>query len=427
MTLVLPRDDEVQALAHSLYRNRCAEVGHDEHGFDVQNWVMAERAAMFHKNFVRVTIHPFVTKEKQYLGVKNPRVCRFCRRDASATTFKKVAHAVPQLLGNRSVIAYHECDACNRYFSEVLEDDLGKMLGVNRTLLRIRGTRGIPAYKTRAKTSRMEVKDDVLQVSETAGDRFTRINPEQKQAIFTTETQKFVPLAVYKCFTKIALSLMPEAELAHYGETMKWVMNPDHKHDAWLFKDLSCYRQMTPGPFPDAFGFVELLKRRSVQLDLPYMVLVVGTQNLNFQIYPPLCDLDVHLNGKEIRIPRFPAGFGAGYRYGETAITQMNLSSPNEITVGVTTDMRAESMTKRASAGARHLAPSRPVLHPAEPSSASSLDELLIWGLPGGEGGKCASCPDRGLPASLREVPTGPYLVVGSSSCFVSFSRRSAG
>ena len=253
---------------------------------------------------------------------------------------------MPQLLGNRSVIAYYECDACNTYFSEDLEDHLGKMLGGVRTLLRIRGSNGIPAYKTRAKKSRMDVKDDVLQVSDIVGDRFTQINPEQRQAVFTTETQKFIPLAVHKCFTKIALSLMPEAELAHYGETMMWVMNPDHKHDAGVFKHLSCYRQMTPGPFPDAYGFIELLRRRHPALDLPYMVLVVATQNLTFQIYPPLCDLDAHLSVKQIRIPRFPAGIGLGYKYGETTFTQMKLSSPDEITVGVTTDMRAESMTK---------------------------------------------------------------------------------
>jgi HNH endonuclease len=135
MTLVLPREDEVRALAHSLYRKRCVELGYEEHGFDVQDWVMAERAATFHKNFERVNVHQFVTKEKQYLGAEETRVCRFCRRDAGTTTFKKVAHAVPQLLGNRSVIAYYECDACNTYFSEDLEDHLGKMLNGVRTLL----------------------------------------------------------------------------------------------------------------------------------------------------------------------------------------------------------------------------------------------------------------------------------------------------
>jgi hypothetical protein len=346
MTLILPREDEVRSLAYSLYRKRCDELGYDEDGYDVPDWYMAERAATFHKNFERVVIYQFVTKDRTYLGTKEGVSCRFCGKDATATTFKKVAHAVPQLLGNRSIVAYNECDQCNKYFSEDLEDHLGKMLGGVRTLLRIRGSSGIPAYKTRAKQSRMDIKDDVLRVSETVGDRFTQLVPEQHQASFTTETQKFIPLAVYKCFTKVALSLMPEGDLSHYGETMKWVMNPDHKDNAANFKNLSCYRQMTPGPFPDAVGFVELLRRRHPALDLPYMVLVVSTQNLNFQVYPPLCDLDAHIYGKQIRIPRFPAGVGLGYRYGETTFAQMNLSSPDEVVVEVSTDMRAETMSK---------------------------------------------------------------------------------
>ena len=57
-------------------------------------------------------------------------------------SFRNESHAVPRLLGNKSIIAYDECDAYNKYFSEDLADHLGKMLsGIQE--VRARGARTI--------------------------------------------------------------------------------------------------------------------------------------------------------------------------------------------------------------------------------------------------------------------------------------------
>ena len=46
------------------------------------------------------------------LGTK-PNKCRFCSGERPARTFKKRAHAVSELLGNKAVKSLYECDACN--------------------------------------------------------------------------------------------------------------------------------------------------------------------------------------------------------------------------------------------------------------------------------------------------------------------------
>jgi hypothetical protein len=41
---------------------------------------------------------------KQYLGDKTFQLCRYCGRHEPEVTFKKKAHAFPELIGNKSLI-----------------------------------------------------------------------------------------------------------------------------------------------------------------------------------------------------------------------------------------------------------------------------------------------------------------------------------
>ena len=74
----------------------------------------------------------FLPGEKRYIGEKSNQICRFCKKDKSMTRFKSIAHAIPELLGNKSIISHEECDACNKFFA-TSEDHLGKMLNFINT------------------------------------------------------------------------------------------------------------------------------------------------------------------------------------------------------------------------------------------------------------------------------------------------------
>src|SRR5262245_65876053 len=68
--------------------------------------------------------------KNEILGQK-PQVCRFCSRTKPEVTFRKEAHAVPELAGNGTLISFYECDECNNRFS-AFEDDLGKLTLLER-------------------------------------------------------------------------------------------------------------------------------------------------------------------------------------------------------------------------------------------------------------------------------------------------------
>jgi hypothetical protein len=71
-------------------------------------------------------------------------------------TFKKLAHALPDFLGNHSIISMNECDDCNDYFGKGCEDHFSKMMLLPRTLM------GIPRKK--GPKSTFKSNDETLRI-----------------------------------------------------------------------------------------------------------------------------------------------------------------------------------------------------------------------------------------------------------------------
>ena len=90
------------------------------------------------------------------LGTRSPRKCSICGRgpnSAPPATFRKVAHVVPESLGNRWLTTYDECDDCNSRFGRELEDDLGKMTLPDRAMNGVRSKRRTAKLKPKTKSS----------------------------------------------------------------------------------------------------------------------------------------------------------------------------------------------------------------------------------------------------------------------------------
>src|SRR5688572_3441102 len=60
-------------------------------------------------------IHP---NKKPSLKPRKERTCRFCNKSMPEVTFKKDAHTISQLTGNRHLVSDFECDTCNDLFSK---------------------------------------------------------------------------------------------------------------------------------------------------------------------------------------------------------------------------------------------------------------------------------------------------------------------
>ncbi|WP_186178595.1 helix-turn-helix domain-containing protein [Burkholderia gladioli] len=149
---------------------------------------------------------------------KKGRTCRFCHRTiAMGAKFDKEAHAIPAGLGNKYLKLADECDDCNQYFGDEVEPTLVELLNIQRVFLGIaaRGSRPNIEFaggKMFHDGERMVVVSD--KISEDASGVLSAQLGREKY---------IVPMRFYQALSKIALSVIPEAELAALKRTIGWV------------------------------------------------------------------------------------------------------------------------------------------------------------------------------------------------------------
>lgn len=223
-------------------------------------------------------------ESKVYIGEKTNRVCRFCNRDETKTTFKTIAHAIPESIGNKKIILHEECDDCNKFFSENIEVHFDKLTKPLRNIGQVKGKRNVPSYKTKDKLSRIDVKNG-FKIQERLDSRITTLDEENNLVILKYEIEPYIPQAVYKTFVKMALSVMPSDELANFKEALQWIQEPDHTKT--FMKPLKALRTFIPGLNKHPEPVVFLLKRKTETNKYPYSIFVVAFGNIIYQIVVP--------------------------------------------------------------------------------------------------------------------------------------------
>ncbi len=104
----------------------------------------------FAEQYDVIARYPLVAPRPILLSLDNPdhRQCRFCGRDPTQTRFRNDAHAVSNLLGNKSLFSLNECNDCNTYLGQKFEDHLGKWSNLARVLARVPGKKNkVPKFK----------------------------------------------------------------------------------------------------------------------------------------------------------------------------------------------------------------------------------------------------------------------------------------
>ena len=137
---LLAEDEEIAEISQVLMQPRFVEE---------QQQALNDLA--FHRHYRRVAYHIFPRgMRKTYIDRDAPRGCAICLRKLPEVTFRKDAHVVPELLGNRGLLTMQECDECNDRFGENEETELGKWLAVDRVVARVpTKKRAAPKYKRR--------------------------------------------------------------------------------------------------------------------------------------------------------------------------------------------------------------------------------------------------------------------------------------
>ena len=232
--------------------------------------------------------------------------CRFCDKTEPEISFKKQAHAIPELIGNKTIFSNNECDSCNSKFSYLLEDHLGKYLGLWRTMMQIKGKNGIVSYKAPDGISRIDMAKTGLELQSFEEDPIFECNDQERTFIIKGYRQPYVPIAVFKSFVKMAISVMPYELLSYFNETKKWLLENNHEISNYDIQPIFTIASSISGKKPFNELLITILCRKNDFLKVPFMQMLLFFGNLGYQIIVPCKPKDFHLSNQPINIASFP-------------------------------------------------------------------------------------------------------------------------
>ncbi|MEN9908267.1 MAG: hypothetical protein RLZZ540_1416 [Bacteroidota bacterium] len=310
---------------------------------------LEERILWINKNYVMdKKIHLNIDKNI-YLGNKEDKKCRFCTKSAPEVTFRQVAHAIPEFVNNHRLVSYYECDSCNAKFARTLETHMGDYMNVYHTMSQVKGKRGVPSYRKVGEKSRIDHTEKGLKIDyfqdETEN---VKIDEENKTLTITATRATYVPIAIYKCLTKMALTIVDDAELIHFQKTLDWINEENHEESKYFIESLKCYFSLTPGPLPHDFTTCILGKRKNdASENVPYMIFLLAYGNYTFQIFLPMCDID-DTKGNFNMAP-IPTPFDFNNQYGSPDYKVLDLYSTEKCRgEEVSLTMGFEKMTRKS-------------------------------------------------------------------------------
>jgi hypothetical protein len=162
--------------------------------------------------------------------------CRFCKRDASATSMTEITHLLPELLGKNQIHTYEECNECNHVFSDY-ESHLSNFVRPFITILGISGKRGVPAFRSRSINSKPDSVTELVYAA--CGKRKLFVGEESDVTIdWENNTMSllfrqppYVPVKIYKALVKIGMSLLPRHFDPDCQHIYRWLLSKDNDID----------------------------------------------------------------------------------------------------------------------------------------------------------------------------------------------------
>jgi hypothetical protein len=259
-----PSHAEIEKAAYDRWSRRGGR-----HGGHVADWLAAEQDLLFARNYEVVASYRLDDHVPQVLR-RGRRVCRYCEQAPPRTGFAGPARAVPEALGNRSLFVDDECDECHALFAAAIDVETGAF-----------------AREVLAGTA--------------PGGAF-RIPP--------------LPVAALKGLTRMALAILPDADLDAYADTVEWVLNPDHGLDRPVFAGLGLYLHVATTLFPSPW--TALARRVADDEPMPAMLYLLGTAHLTFELAVPLGLRDEAHDAGGLVVPRVASVPGSAHAPAES-------------------------------------------------------------------------------------------------------------
>ncbi len=205
--------------------------------------------------------------------------CRFCEKKYPEVSFKKLAHAIPDALGNNLLFCNEECDTCNGELAPI-EANLTDFLDFNRVVSGIKSKKG--------------------EIPEVEGENFVIRRKGEEYSIYAKGTESFEDFmkngmrlnhrktvtntGIYKAMAKMVIDLVPSEKMPHFRETVRWINgNVTSRELPSVY-----WRYSKPRTQPVLFLFVNGQNRP----ETPYCTCVLFVCNMVFIYVVPFVDID---------------------------------------------------------------------------------------------------------------------------------------
>jgi hypothetical protein len=258
---------------------------------------------------------------KAFWGKTSSRKCRFCRKSEDQTTFKKKAHIVPQLIGNRHLLSAFECDVCNKLFGDLYENSFANFIGAFRLFSNVVTSKNNPnpkykevgQDKNQTKKIKLQIEkytDKELKIfyEEPFSDAIV-FDKERKSFSINATRQPYVPLYVYKMLLKMALSFISEDEVENYIQPLAFLIDNSQNDKFKKFPLCRVYMHTLFGGQFFKTPLMYLYKKKDEDVNCPSKTFVLFTGNHVYQIFIPLVNSDLWMHGNKVRLFPYPLLF----------------------------------------------------------------------------------------------------------------------
>lgn len=196
-------------------------------------------------------VTPIIPERKIIVGEsdKRKRKCIYCglTQQVGGDCYKEIAHAIPESLGNKKLFQNEECDCCNKYFSNNMEEDFCNMLMFDRLKYGLKSKKGNPEFKLDTNDfvkyfdwekenygkdwKKFEAAKGIVKRNQIKGPIIigSRKGNIQKQCTISG-TRGYIPMHVYKTMVKCVVGLIGNEKLDVFKGTIKWLRYDNYYH-----------------------------------------------------------------------------------------------------------------------------------------------------------------------------------------------------
>ena len=276
-----------------------------------------EETMNYYESFYDILSYGLLKHKMQVIGSPQNKTCRFCGKGENEVSFKKTAHVFPESIGNSVLVSNYECDSCNQYFGNTIENEYANFFSLYHSIMQIYGKKGIPkcGFKVPCLKRTDECVDHCIEISFSSDMSYISkckevdaqyINCTNDSITISKPVGKCCLIAVYKAIVKMAITVIPAKELPSFTDTIKWILEPEHLN-IYNDKKLLVRYKMIPGFNVTKYPNYCLFRRKRTFSDKPYMLfnLTYGCFSLFIEI-PRISDDYKNLGFKSMPFPPIP-------------------------------------------------------------------------------------------------------------------------